>query len=222
MKDAPVQQARGRLAVLLGLMAMVATLLVATNASAERPVKLLKLRDHDRGAARAVEFDLPSNQSASHGVELTSPSHHAALVGEAISRPTPTWPRASDAREDVAPPVLMVRGNRADDARDDLAWGLAGTGASIFTGALLFHIESLALKDEYQQLTPNAHNARYRELGNQIDQTRKFVLTLYAVGGSMITSGVVLMANDERDGPTAKLAPAWMHGGPAARLKVSF
>jgi hypothetical protein len=203
-------------------MAMAATLLVASNASAEQPSKLLMLRDHDRGAAHAAEFELASSERISHGSELTSPSHHAALVSEAVKRPTPIWPSAADARGDVSPPVLVIRDHRTDDARDELAWGLAGTGASIFTGALLFHIESLALQDEYQQLEAGPHNARYRELGNQIDQTRKFVLTLYAVGGSMVTSGVVLMANDDRDGPTAKLAPAWMNGGPAARLKVSF
>jgi hypothetical protein len=201
---------------------VVAVVLVATNASAEQPAKLLQLRDNDQGASRAVAFELPSSERASHGGELTSPSHHAAIIGEAVRRPAPAWPSASDAREDVTPPLLMLRSHRSDDRRDELAWGLAGTGASIFTGALLFHIESLALQDEYQELSAGPHNARYRELGSQIDQTRRFILTLYAVGGSMVTSGVVLMANDERNGPTAKLAPAWMHGGPAARLKVSF
>jgi hypothetical protein len=204
------------------MVGMVATLVVAPDASAEQPAKLLKLRDTDRGVSRAVQFELPSIDRASHGGELTSPSHHAALIGEVVGRPTPSWPSASQLGEDVTPPILVMQSQRADDARDDLAWGLAGTGASIFTGALLFHIESLALQEEYQQLTPGAHSGRYRELGKQLDQTRKFVLTLYAVGGSMITSGVVLMANDERDGPTAKLAPAWMNGGPAARLKISF
>ena len=223
MTVASVNRTQQRLAHLLGLIGFVLVTCAGSAVCAEQSPKLLKLRDSDRSASRADDFDMPSHRDIALGGELAAPSHHATFVSEVARQPRPQWPKANDDPGDVTPPVVVM-GDHRTDGRQDLAWGLAGTGASIFTSALLFHIESLALQDEYEQLSPHANGRRYRELRNQIDQTRKFVMTLDAVGGSMVTGGVVLMAtdNDNGDGLTAKLVPHWMHGAPAARLKVSF
>ncbi|QDG49963.1 hypothetical protein FIV42_04175 [Persicimonas caeni] len=217
------KRAHRHLAPWAGLMVWILVSLVTSVAVAEQSPKLLKLRDSDRSASRADHFDLPSPHTISVGGELAAPSHHAKILSEVARRPAPQWPQTATQPINLIPPVLVMRDNRTDDG-NQLAWGLAGTGASIFTGALLFHIESMALQSEYEQLAASASARRYREIRNQIDQTRKFVTALYAVGGSMVTSGVVLMATDNHDGGglTAKLVPHWMHGNPAARLKVSF
>lgn len=207
-----------------GLLGVMLASLLASAAVAEQPPHLIKLRDNDRGASRADAFDISSRHDLSASTALSAPSYHAKTLSEVGRQPTPQWPQSSSESVDVTAPVIVMRSNRVDGEGNEFAWGLAGTGASIFTGALLFHIESMALQDEYEQLSTATNPRRYREIRNQIDQTRKFVMTLYAVGGSMVTSGVVLMATDDHDGDglTAKLVPHWMHGNPAARLKVSF
>lgn len=223
MTASTVKRIPGTLAPVLGLIGFVLVTCICSVVCAEQSPALLKLRDSDRSASRADNFDMPSHRRVSLGGELAAPSHHATFVSEVARQPKPQWPSADDNPGDVTPPVVVLRDHRTDGDQD-LAWGLAGTGASIFTSAVLVHIESLALQNEYAQLNPHASGRRYRELRDQIDQTRKFVMTLYAVGGSMVTSGVVLMAtdNDDGDGLTAKIVPHWMHGAPAARLKVSF
>lgn len=226
LTDAFVQRAAGRLSLLLMLVGFAAVTTLAIPAKAAQPAELMRLRDSDRSAQRADDFDLPSAYNSSIGGEASVVQQHAALVGEALQHNAPSWPTTADEPSDVvnAPSSFRLGSRLEDSPRNQLAWGLAGTGASIFTGALLFHLESLSLQDQYDQLATGASSRRYRELRSQIDQTRKFVLTLYAVGGSMLTGGVVLMATDDIDGGgvQAKLGPAWMNGGPAARLKVSF
>ncbi len=226
MTGACAKRANGHLACMFGLLAMLAASLLAAPAFAEQPVKLLRLRDSDRSARRADNFDLPSGRDAAISADRhTLIQQQSAIIGEVVARPAPRWldgqPR-DDAR--VHAPAAIERRELRDSPTNRLAWGLTGTGASIFTGALLYHFQTMAQQNQYDSLTARAGRQQYRDLRNQIDQTRKFVLALYAVGGSMLTGGVVLMATDDinGEGVQAKLAPAWMNGGPAARLQVSF
>lgn len=47
--------------------------------------------------------------------------------------------------------------------------------------------------------------------------------SFYDIGREVVDEGLVLVrSRSEQKGLQAKLGPTWMHGGPAARLKVSF
>lgn len=224
MTLACAKRVRGRLDAVLAMMLVT---LLAAPALAEQPAKLLRLRDSDRSAHRADHFDLPSGRDGALRGNLGIQAQQAALQDVVVERPSPRWttqdPGAT--RDQVHAPVAPQTQDPHTTTASRLAWGLTGTGASIFTGALLYQLETRAQRDPSHALTPRSAPSQYRNLHSQLDQTRKFVLALYAVGGSMFTGGIVLMATDDDvngEGFQAKLAPAWMNGGPAARLKVSF
>lgn len=104
------------------------------------------------------------------------------------------------------------------------AWGLAGTGASLLSGALYYRDRSDAFQRDYDALPERANADRYREVQRQIDDARYIMLALYAAGGTVITQSIILLTDDS-DNPThtrAEIAPTWRNGGPAAYLKISF
>ncbi len=226
MPGASLTRITERLSVLTGLSVMLVVMTFASHAAAEQPVDSLRLRDSDHSAMRADNFDLtaPTDIRFDDQQVFSASGRHSAMVENMSAQHPPRWPSASDDMSATGPPVVL---NYDDGRRSDttsLAWGLTGTGASIFTGALLYHLETRQLRDQSEEVSSTLRADRYRDVGKQVDQARKIVLTLYAVGGSMVTGGVVLMAQQEHDGPgiQAKLIPAWMNGAPAARLKVRF
>lgn len=224
MPGASVKPEHATLGPIIGFVAALACLLAICPAvDAAPPSHLIKLRDSDRSAQRADDFEAPSKFARGAARLETTPAHqHEALIGEVVSRPLPSLVESTEDAFGLQPPQLVLGRAQRDTGRHTLGLELAGTGASIFTGALLVHLETLELQSEFDTLSANTNPRRFRELRNRIDQTRKIVVTLYAVGGSMLTGGVVLLTSDERDGVQAKLGPAWMNGGPAARLKISF
>lgn len=198
----------------------------ASNATAEQPADTLRLRDSHQSATRADNFDLtsPSNLRFNNQRVISASGRHSTMTDDRSAQHPPRWPSSSDDRPGMVPPVVLNYDNGRRNDTADLAWGLTGTGASIFTGALLYHMESRQLYDQSEDMSATVDPEQYRDVSKQVDLARKIVVTLYAVGGSMVTGGVVLMAKQEHDGPgiQAKLIPAWMNGAPAARLKVRF
>jgi hypothetical protein len=208
--DTTVRRAGSVLAFLLGL------LLISPLATAEQPPELLHVRDSQASVVPGAGLDdIPGTS--------TTPKKKTIVLQEALKSNSPPVPTADDGHQSVRPSMVLLEERNPAGPRQDLGWGLAGTGASIFTGALLFHLQSSPLRAAAKDLP--AKDARQQHPVQQdLERTQKIVVGLYALSGSMITSGVVLMAHERRDlkSVRARLAPAWMKGNPAARLEISF
>lgn len=204
-----------------------AVTLVARPADATPPPGELSLQAPSALATRIDRFDDAATINFNaNTVPTYSGNAHLAVVGESSEKAAPIWPRRYDPYLRLRPPTAFATPapSRSLSWFEQSAWGLAGAGVSLLSGALYFQQESADLQRDYDALPHHTSAQRYREVQRQIDDARYLVLALYAAGGTVIAESIILLT-DESEDPTqtrAEIAPTWRNGGPAAYLRVSF